>query len=221
METKIRISSRLHSFLLGHGFASASEREALNLDMASRYGLPAPSWIAYGEDGRKGFVLIAEIPGAMPLSQAVRRASHAVRVSAWLGRTLARMHALGVLHRICSSNMCFTIPSATCLFCRLAKGPSDSSPALEERLRDLGTLAWSLPDHPLVARLIRICLKNYLKSSQRLPNPGNRCPRRRFRGPFGPGNDRPGQAIGPTGKPDPARPASRARLDCHTTPGHG
>lgn len=177
VETKIRISSRLHSFLLGHGFASASEREALNLDMASRYGLPAPSWIAYGEDGRKGFVLIAEIPGAMPLSQAVRRASHAVRVSAWLGRTLARMHALGVLHRdLFLKHVLYDPERHLPVFVDWQRARLIQAPRLEERLRDLGTLAWSLPDHPLVARLIRICLKNYLKSSQRLPNPGEPLP---------------------------------------------
>ncbi len=177
VETKIRISSRLHSFLLGHGFASASEREALNLDMASRYGLPAPSWIAYGEDGKMGFALIAEIPGAMPLTQAVVRADHAARVAGWLGKTLARMHALGVFHRdLFLKHVLFDPEKRQPVFVDWQRAHLVQCPKVADRLRDLATLIWSLPDNPVFRRIVRFGLKTYLRSSARLPNPGEVLP---------------------------------------------
>lgn len=177
VETKIRISSRLHSFVLGHGFASSSEREALNLDMASRYGLPAPSWIAYGEDGKMGFVLIAEIPGAMPLVQAIQGACQAGRIAGWLGKTIARMHALGVFHRdLFLKHVLFDPERRQPVFVDWQRAHLVQCPKLEARLRDLATLVWSLPDHDVLRRVVKIGLKMYLRASRRLPNPGEVLP---------------------------------------------
>jgi hypothetical protein len=83
---------------MGRGLASASEREALNLDMAARYGLPAPPWIAYGEHRGRSFLLVSEISGAVSLGQAANTPRMALNYAGWMGKTLAKMHALGVVH---------------------------------------------------------------------------------------------------------------------------
>src|SRR5436309_1053535 len=68
VEHRIPWRDQVRHFLHGGGWVSKSVREANLLSELESLGLPAPGWLACGEDGRgRAFLLIAAVPGAVEL----------------------------------------------------------------------------------------------------------------------------------------------------------
>lgn len=191
IENRIPMLQRIASMRMGRGLASASEREALNLDMAARYGLPAPPWIAYGEHRGRSFLLVSEIPGAVPLGQAANSPRLALHYAGWMGKTLAKMHALGVVHGdLFLKHVLFDPEKGEPVLVDWQRARVVHSPRISDRLRDLAALASSLPPasefHPgeseengssrLRLRILSRALSAYLSQSSKYPNPGATLP---------------------------------------------
>lgn len=102
-ETQVRWTTRLINFLTGAGWVSRCVREATVLEALERDGLPAPRWLATGEDGHgRAFLLVEEVPGAIPLANMLAQLPDTAsrrRLAARLGETLARLHEAGFFHR--------------------------------------------------------------------------------------------------------------------------
>ncbi len=191
IENRIPLLQRIASLRMGRGLASASEREALNLDMAARYGLPAPPWIAYGEHRGRSFLLVSEISGAVPIGQAATTPKLALHFASWMGKTLAKMHALGVVHGdLFLKHVLFDPEKGEPVFVDWQRARVVHAPRISDRLRDLAALASSLPRaseiYPsgpeetgaarLRLRILSRALSAYLLQSSRYPNPGATLP---------------------------------------------
>lgn len=191
IENRIPLLQRIASMRMGRGLASASEREALNLDMAARYGLPAPPWIAYGEHRGRSFLLVSEIPGAVPLGHAANSPRLALHFAAWMGKTLAKMHALGVVHGdLFLKHVLFDPEKGEPVLVDWQRARVVHAPRISDRLRDLAALASSLPPASeflptdseengsarLRLRIISRALSAYLSQSSKYPNPGATLP---------------------------------------------
>lgn len=102
-EGQIRWTTRLANFLAGFGWVSRSVREAGLLEALERDGLPAPRWLATGEDSDgRAFLLVEEVPGAVPLTTLLTRLEHPRerrQLAARLGEALAKLHEAGFFHR--------------------------------------------------------------------------------------------------------------------------
>ena len=99
-EHRVGWRMRLKNRLAGFGAVSRSEREAMMLSQLESAGLPAPQWLAYGEDSTgKAFLLVEEIPAAMSLLEYLHeyRLEPADRriLCERLGRFLAEFHNSG------------------------------------------------------------------------------------------------------------------------------
>src|SRR5947207_1956026 len=67
-EHRVPWRDRLSSWRAGFGLASVSEREAGTLQLLAAAGLPAPEWIAAGEDGHgRAFLALRAVDGAVDL----------------------------------------------------------------------------------------------------------------------------------------------------------
>ena len=174
---------------LSLGGKSGARLEASNLEMAALYGLPAPSWIAYGAHRGRPFLLIAEITGALPLIQATTSPYRALRFAIWMGKTLARMHALGVVHGdLFLKHVLFDPEKGEPVFVDWQRARLVQAPRLADRLRDLAALAYSLPkssepfkvsqtgSNRLGRNILSKALGAYLLESEKYPNPGALLP---------------------------------------------
>jgi len=191
VENRIPLLQRIASLRMGRGLASASEREALNLDMAARYGLPAPPWIAYGEHRGRSFLLVSEISGAVSLGQAANTPRMALNYAGWMGKTLAKMHALGVVHGdLFLKHVLFDPEKGEPVLVDWQRARVVHAPRISDRLRDLAALASSLPPASefqpgvpdesastrLRQRILSRALSAYLSQSSKYPNPGATLP---------------------------------------------
>src|SRR5262245_14856959 len=102
-ETQVRWMTRLANFLTGSGWVSRCVREATVLEALERDGLPGPRWLATGEDDKgRAFLLVEEVPGAVPLAALLAQlpdADSRRQLAMRLGQTLARLHEAGFFHR--------------------------------------------------------------------------------------------------------------------------
>jgi heptose I phosphotransferase len=102
-ETRVGWATRLANFLAGCGWVSRCVGEATVLEALERDGLPGPRWLATGEDDKgRAFLLVEEVPGAVPLASLLARLPDTAsrrRLAARLGETLARLHEAGFYHR--------------------------------------------------------------------------------------------------------------------------
>jgi tRNA A-37 threonylcarbamoyl transferase component Bud32 len=165
-ESRVRFGARFLNFLAGFGWVSGPVREARLLARLEREGLPAPRWIATGEDGTgAAFLLVGEWPGTVPLLDALqaRPGSHERQALAErLGKTLAAVHEAGFFHRDLYGK-------------HVLVGKSDESMCLLDwqrgrrgawldaaTLRDLACLHATLPDDLAGPRQRLACLRAYL-----------------------------------------------------------
>src|SRR5262245_29666801 len=102
-ETQVRWTTRLGNFLAGSGWVSRCVREATVLEALERDDLPGPRWLATGEDDKgRAFLLVEEVPGALPLANVLAQFPDAAsrrRLAGRLGQPLARLHEAGFFHR--------------------------------------------------------------------------------------------------------------------------
>jgi len=92
---------RLHNRLAGFGWSSRCVREAAILKELAAAALPAPQWVATGEDSRgRAFLLVQEVAGATDLRQVLsdNRLSHNQRrtLATRLGTMVSQLHDHGL-----------------------------------------------------------------------------------------------------------------------------
>jgi tRNA A-37 threonylcarbamoyl transferase component Bud32 len=101
-EHSVQLKERLDSLASGFGFASKARREALTLSSVRQAGIPAPPWIAHGEDATGcAFLVLLECTGAIDLRAHLRCLTDPATRQAWarrLGRTIAAIHEAGFDH---------------------------------------------------------------------------------------------------------------------------
>lgn len=91
---------RLRQWRAGFGWRSRCGREAELLTQLAAAGLPAPRWVAHGEDGRgRAFLLVEELAGFVELRRflgdtRLTRADR-TRLAARIGRAVAAVHEAG------------------------------------------------------------------------------------------------------------------------------
>jgi hypothetical protein len=100
-EHRVPLRDRLRHLLAGFGRVSKSLRERQTLADLEAAGLPAPPWLAAGEDAHgRAFLLIGEVTGAVDLRPHLagmlhRPAGERRRFARELGEQLARLHDAG------------------------------------------------------------------------------------------------------------------------------
>ncbi len=162
-EHRVPWSERARNLWAGFGPASKSWREAEFLRRLRPTFAGCPELIAAGElaDGR-AFVLLREVAGALSLPEfleahqdpSVRRA-----VAVTLGRELARLHALGIVHGDLYANHVLVDPTSLAI---VFLDWQRAGFRHRGRWRDLATLAATLPPG-ICSRGDRLaCLKAYL-----------------------------------------------------------
>jgi heptose I phosphotransferase len=101
-EYRVSWSVRLRSYLAGFGLVSRALREARILQALQREGLPAPEWIATGEDGYgRAFLVVRAVSAALEIRNFLRVCTNPERrrqAARMLGRELARLHDAGFAH---------------------------------------------------------------------------------------------------------------------------
>jgi tRNA A-37 threonylcarbamoyl transferase component Bud32 len=100
-EHHIPWKDRWRSFRAGFGFVSLSQREAAMLNIVKQAGIPAPNWLAVGEDGNgKAFLLLKAIEHGIDLRLFLRHKTGEERreTARRLGEFVARMHETGIEH---------------------------------------------------------------------------------------------------------------------------
>ncbi len=136
------------------GFVERPFRELAVTTEARRRGVPAPEVLAARVEGRvayRGAILTAEVPGAITLVEALRRAAAGAprrALAAGAGRVVATMHRAGVWHADLNLTNLLAAPAAGDVVvtvvdfdrARLASGPLGS----RARQQNLERLARSL-----------------------------------------------------------------------------
>jgi tRNA A-37 threonylcarbamoyl transferase component Bud32 len=144
---------RLRQWRAGFPWSSRCGREAVVLKALTAAGLPAPRWVAHGEDGQgRAFLLVEELAGMVELRQlggdpALSPADRA-HLSEQLGREVAAVHAAGFDTPDLTAKHVFVSPTSgevTLIDWQSAR----RFPALPEpaRLRALAALHASLADY--------------------------------------------------------------------------
>lgn len=158
-ESQVGWLVRLKNFLAGCGWVSRCVREADVLQALERDALPAPRWLATGEDGRGGaFLLIEEVGGAEPLAAVLPQLDGVARrqLAIRLGRLLARLHGAGFFHRDLYAKHVLVQDQQFCLLDWQRAWRGARVPYLA-RVRDLATLHATLAE-PLASPRDRLVL---------------------------------------------------------------
>ena len=92
---------RLRNRVARFGWSSRCAREAMLLKQLAAAGLPAPRWVATGEDDRgRAFLLVEEVPGAVDLRRVLSDTRMSLnarrRLATRLGQVVALAHATGL-----------------------------------------------------------------------------------------------------------------------------
>ena len=168
---------RLRQWRAGFGWRSRCGREAALLIQLAATGLPAPRWIAHGEDGHgRAFLLVEELTGCVELRRLCGdprlSPQDRIRLAEQLGRAVAAVHAAG-----------FDTPDLTAkhLFVNPAAGAVtliDWQSATRSRaghykpfFRELSGLHASLADHLASPRERFRFLRAYVRAADMRQNP--------------------------------------------------
>lgn len=147
-EHRVGWRARLRQWRDGFGWASRCEREVRLLQSLEAAGLPGPSWVAHGEDGRgRAFLLVEELPGVelrAALSDDRVSPADRSRLAGRLGRAVAGLHAAGFTTPDLSAKHVFVDPVGL-IDWQSARRSRRVGGA--DRLRSLALLHASLADH--------------------------------------------------------------------------
>jgi tRNA A-37 threonylcarbamoyl transferase component Bud32 len=175
-EHRVPMADRLASWRAGFGFVSVSCREAETLRLLSDAGLPAPEWIAAGEDGRgRAFLVLKSVEGAKELRRYLldlsRQPLRQRRIVARrLGGLIAAVHDAGFAYPDLSAKHVFVDPTTndfTLLDWQRSWTPHPLS--WHQRSRDLAALNASLAEE-LAAPADRLTfLLAYLRATSASP----------------------------------------------------
>jgi heptose I phosphotransferase len=169
-ESRIRFGTRLLNFLSGFGWVAGPVREAQMLGALQREGLPAPRWLAAGEDrSGRAFLLVEDLPGTVSLMSALQdrpgfREQRAL--AARLGRTLAAIHRAGFFHRdLYGKHVLVGSADGELSLLDWQRARRRAWLSSSEIIRDLACLHATLPDELAGPRERLACLRAYLDSS--------------------------------------------------------
>jgi len=146
-QTQVRRAERLRNFLCGRGWASNSLCESKMLEALRRYDLPAPRWLAAGEDGSDAFLLVEAAEGAS-LPQALQQMDDSQRrpFAAKFGRALGWLHGQGFVHRDLYAKHVLVEPSGDVTLIDWQRAACKNRLSYRDRVRDLAALHATLPD---------------------------------------------------------------------------
>jgi tRNA A-37 threonylcarbamoyl transferase component Bud32 len=158
-EHRVRWRDRLRNWRAGFGRTSKSVREARVLQHLDSIGLPAPRWLAFGDDGAgRAFLLIEETSGAVEIRRLSPNAVVADDVAVRFGRFFAELHEAGIDHPDVYAKHVLIDPNTLAItlldWQRTTVGATVSWP---KRVRALAALLATLPDtigHRLRARFL-------------------------------------------------------------------
>jgi tRNA A-37 threonylcarbamoyl transferase component Bud32 len=101
-EHAVPFRERLANWVHGFGLASKSKREAMTLSLLKAARIPAPEWIAHGEDeAGVAFLVLRECTGAVDMRlylERLRTRDTRIGWASLLGRDLAALHQAGFDH---------------------------------------------------------------------------------------------------------------------------
>lgn len=158
---RVTWKERVRQWRDGFGWRSRCGREAELLKQLDSAGLPAPRWVAHGEDGRgRAFLLVEELSDAVEL-RAVPARDFAAR-GLTLGRAVAALHAAGFDTPDLTAKHVFVDPAtgAVTLIDWQSARRLPTVPAAA-RLRALAALHASLADHLATPRARLRFLRGY------------------------------------------------------------
>jgi hypothetical protein len=168
-EHRVPWRERLRNLLGGFGWSSKSEREARILAGLRRSGIPAPRWLAHGEDDRgRAFVLIRAIEGAVELRRFLadaRTASEPRALARRLGAGLAHIHAAGFhCPDICAKHVLIG-PGVSPVLIDWQRSTQYGRVRWALRVRELAAIHATLADELASPRDRLACLRAYLWSA--------------------------------------------------------
>lgn len=179
-EHRVRWQERLVNLWAGAGFVSRSVREARLLHALQRAGVPAPEWIAAGEDDRgRAFLLVRELDETTELRTVLRTSAGQKERRDWaraIGVALAHMHDTGFTHPDLYAKHVHLNPADGAVYLLdWQRGRRSGCAGWPERWRDLAALHATLADDLAAPRDRLACLRAYLKATLPIAAP------RRFR----------------------------------------
>jgi tRNA A-37 threonylcarbamoyl transferase component Bud32 len=152
-EHRVPWKDRWASLRDGFGFSSVSCREAATLRLLEAHGIPAPDWIAAGEDGRgRAFLLLKAIEGTADLRLHLLKKTHyPARLRRGfardLGQMLARMHDAGIEYPdLYAKHILVEDRTAAVTFLDWQRSRKPHRLSWRTRCRDLAALNASLAD---------------------------------------------------------------------------
>jgi tRNA A-37 threonylcarbamoyl transferase component Bud32 len=171
VEHRVPWRDRLRHALAGGGWVSKSEREADLLDAAATAGLPAPEWLAYGEDGRgRAFLLVAAIVDGVELRQALLDSEKRRALAKRVGRALGRLHTAGFDHPDLHAKHVLISPAAGVVLLDWQNVRRCPSVTRQRRARALAWLDATLADRLMSLRERALFLRSYLRAAS-IPAP--------------------------------------------------
>lgn len=177
-EHRVRWQERLTNLWAGVGFVSRSVREARLLHALQRAGVPAPEWIAAGEDERgRAFLLVRDLAKTTELRTVLRSGPEQRRDWARaIGVALAHMHDTGFTHPdLYAKHVHLNPADGTVHLLDWQRGRRNGCAGWPQRWRDLAALHATLADDLAAPRDRLACLRAYLKATLPIAAP------RRFR----------------------------------------
>ena len=148
----VTLRERLRNWCAGFGWVSRSVREALVLQQLAASGLPAPRWVAAGEDDSgRAILMVEELAGATDLREMLRNGSLSARdrgrLAERLGQLIGRLHSRG-----------FPTPDLTAKHLFVFQVDKTITPidwqtterrpvSINDRIQALAALSASVPDH--------------------------------------------------------------------------
>lgn len=155
---------RLRQWHDGFGWRSRCGREAALLKQLAAAGLPAPRWVAHGEDGRgRAFLLVEELCDAVDLRKAAGDL-----FPEQLGRAVAALHDAGFDTPDLTAKHVFVGPACDVTLIDWQSARRLRAVPLTARLRALAALHASLADHLATPRE-RLCFLRAYRQATRLP----------------------------------------------------
>lgn len=158
---------RLQNWWQGFGFCSKSWREAAILHYLKPRFAASPQWMAVGElTNGESFLLVRAAPAVIPLTNCLLQMRDdddgRYCLARELGRTLAALHALGMVHRDLYSNHVLVDPEDyRIVVVDWQRARHAGSVSTAARCRDIATLLATLPVGGIATEMGRVLLDTY------------------------------------------------------------
>ncbi len=136
----------------GFGFVSRCEREAKMLQQLEARNVPAPQWLAYGNDEQgRAFLLVDELYGCVDLRVLLRDNVLSLedrhQVITHLARTIARLHRHGFsTPDLCAKHLLISLQTYTATLIDWQSAPANCDVDIKQTIDSLANMHASLAD---------------------------------------------------------------------------